>query len=176
MKLFRLLSRTALFAACAAFVCHAAASVTVTLSKVHLCCQGCIDDVGDVGAALKGASLDPDKDAKTITITAADKASAQSAVNALVAAGFYGASSDPSVTVPTISAPDRMTHAMTVSDVEICCGHCVKDINAAVGKVPGVAGTTAAKRAKTFVISGYFNEKAVITALNNAGFSAQIVR
>jgi len=74
-----------------------AADVTVTISKVHLCCDKCVTAVDKVVASVPGATAVADKTARTIAITAADAATVQKAADALVKAGFYGESSDASV-------------------------------------------------------------------------------
>ena len=46
-------------------------------------------------------------------------------------------------------------------------------VNEALGTVPGVTGNTAAKGAKTFEVTGDFNDKEVFDALQKAGFTGQ---
>lgn len=161
------------FAALFAAGTLARADYQVTLSHVHLCCKGCVHDAKDAGS-VAGATATPDKDARTITITADSRATAQKAVNAIVAAGFYGQASDPAIQVPTATAPDKMVSGMTVSGVEVCCNHCVSEVNKVVAKVKGVTGTTAQKGDDSFEITGNFNEREVLEALHNAGFAAQV--
>jgi len=57
--------------------------------------------------------------------------------------------------------------------VHLCCGKCVKALNAALGTVPGVTGNTAAKGVKTFEVTGDFNDKEVFVALQKAGLTGQ---
>src|SRR5258708_5999355 len=76
-----------------------AAESSVKLSHVHLCCNGCVKGVDKAIADVSGASAQSDKEAGTVTITAPDTATAQKAVDALVAAGYFGTSSDPAVKV-----------------------------------------------------------------------------
>ncbi|HZZ56949.1 MAG TPA: heavy-metal-associated domain-containing protein [Opitutaceae bacterium] len=163
----------------ASFALLAAATIAradyqVTLSNVHLCCKGCIRDAKETADSVPGASIDANKDARTISITASNRATAQKAVDALVDAGFFGTASDPAIHVTAPSGDDKTVTNLTVSGVHLCCKGCVSDLNKAVGKVKGVTGTTAEKDADSFQISGTFNEQEVIKALHAAGFAAQI--
>lgn len=170
----RILSVLASFAAVLAVPSMSrAAAYTVTLSNVHICCDSCVDDAEKAANPIAGASAEADKDAKTITVTAPDRATAQKAVDALVAAGFYGKSSDPAITVSPETASDAMVSSLKVSGVHLCCKKCVTAVNKAVATVQGVTGTTASKNSDSFEITGNFNAKAVVAALNAAGFSAK---
>jgi len=64
-----------------------AADTSVKLSDVHLCCNNCVKSVDKALSKVAGVTAQSDKDAGTVTITAPDKATAQKAVDALVAAG-----------------------------------------------------------------------------------------
>jgi copper chaperone CopZ len=64
--------------------------------------------------------------------------------------------------------------SLTVNNVHLCCDKCVKAVNTAMAKVSGVTGTTAAKDADSFQITGNFDAKAAVDALNAAGFSAKV--
>src|SRR3974390_806125 len=76
-----------------------AADVTTKLTEVRLCCGSCVTGAEKISGGVAGAKGDVDKDTKTITITGADKATVQKTVDALVAAGFFGKSSDASIKV-----------------------------------------------------------------------------
>ena len=159
------------------FAASAAASAsgyTVTVSDVHLCCNSCVKDADKAVAEVAGASALAVKASRTITITAADRATAQKAVDALVAAGYYGRSSDPAIKVAATSIPNGNLKSLKVSGVHLCCKRCVSDLNKAVAKIKGVSGTTAVKDAESFEITGDFNARDVIDALHQAGFSAQV--
>ncbi len=64
-----------------------AADTSVKLSNVHLCCNGCVKGVDKALSTVTGATAQSDKDAGTVTLSAPDNATAQKAVDALVAAG-----------------------------------------------------------------------------------------
>jgi copper chaperone CopZ len=151
-----------------------AADYTVTLSQVHLCCDSCVKDAKEAVTGVPGASLEADKAARTVTIAASDAATAQKAVDALVGAGYYGTPSDPAIHLASAGAKDSQVQGLNVTGLHLCCKMCVKDFNRAVSKVQGVTGTDAAKDAESVQITGTFNAKDVIAALNAAGFSAQV--
>jgi copper chaperone CopZ len=151
-----------------------AADYTVTLSNVHLCCNSCVKDANEAVGQVAGASVESDKATRSVKITAADQATAQKAVDALVGAGFYGQPSDPAIKLAQTSVPDGDVKTLKVGGVHLCCKKCVKDVNLAVAKVKGVAGTTAEADADSFEITGDFKAKDVIDALHAAGFSATV--
>jgi copper chaperone CopZ len=166
-----LLALASLAAACSV---SRAAEYSVTLTHVHLCCNGCVDDAVSAVTPVSGASAEADKTAQTVKITASSLATAQKAVDALVAAGFYGQPSDAAIHLNQGAVPSGTVHSLSVSGVHLCCNKCVSSVNKAVAKVSGVTGTTAAKDADSFEITGNFDAKAAIDALNAAGFSAKV--
>ena len=124
----------------AALAAFAQAESTVKLTGVHLCCKSCVKGVDKAVGTVSGASAASDADGGTVTITASDDATAQKAVDALVAAGYYGKSENPAIKVSAdTGAKDAKVSALTVNDVHLCCAKCVKAVNAALGDVKGVA-------------------------------------
>ena len=153
----------------------ALADVTVTLKDVHICCTSCVKAIDKVTATVSGAAAVADKDAETVTITAPDNATVQKEVDALVAAGYFGVSSDPAIKVDaTTGASAGKVQTLAVNGVHLCCKTCVTDVNEALAKVPGVQATTAAKGATTFEVTGNdFNAQDVFNALHEAGFGGK---
>ena len=152
----------------------ALADVSVTLSNVHLCCNSCVKGVDKATATVVGAAAQSDRKADTVTITAPDKATAQKAVDALVAAGYFGVSSDPSIKVDASSgAKDGMIESLTVTGVHLCCAKCVDAVSDALEKVPGVKANTATKSAVSFEVTGNIEAKAVFAALHDAGLTGK---
>ena len=152
----------------------ALADVTVTLTNVHLCCDSCVKGVDKAVAPVTGVAAKCDKDDEKVTLTAPDQATAQQAVNALVAAGYFGVSSDPTIKLDATSgAPDGKVSSLAVDGVHLCCKKCVVAVNTALEKVPGVKATTAKKDAATFEVTGNFNAKEVFTALHDAGLTGK---
>ena len=147
---------------------------TVKLSNVHLCCKGCVTGVEKAVKKVDGVTMTADPDDETVTLTAPDLAAAQKAVDAMVAAGYFAKSADPAVQPQDNSgAKDEKVTTLTVSSVHLCCGKCVKAVNAALGEVKGVTSNTAEKGAKSFEIKGDFNAKEVFASLQKAGFSGK---
>ncbi|MBI3877782.1 MAG: hypothetical protein HY300_17785 [Verrucomicrobia bacterium] len=174
MKNSRLVSFASLIFALALGFTARAADVSVKLSGVHLCCNSCVKGVDKAIAKVSGASAQSDKDAGTVAITAPDQSTAQKAVDALVAAGYFGASSDASVKITAhTGAKDAKVQSLTVTGVHLCCGKCATAVQKAVSGVDGVKGNTAEKNVPSFEVTGDFNAKAVFTALQNAGLTGK---
>ncbi len=158
----------------AALATFASAETTVKLSGVHLCCKSCVTGVEKAAAKAKGVTTTVDKDAGTVTLSGADKASVQSGVDAIVAAGYFGKSDSSEIAAKDNSgAKDGKASTLTISDVHLCCGKCVTGVTKALEKVKGVTGNNAEKGAKSFEVKGDFNPKEVVAALHAAGYSGK---
>ena len=151
-----------------------AADTTVKITEVHLCCNGCVKGVDKAISTVSGATAKCDKDTSTVTIAASDQATAQKAVDAFVAAGYFGTSSDPAIKIKAKSGAKKgKVQSLKVTGVHLCCDKCVTGVKDALAKVDGVKGNTAAKGAESFEVTGDFKSKAVFTALNKAGLSGK---
>ena len=154
-----------------------AADISVKLSNVHLCCGGCVKGVDKALSSVTGATAQSDKDAGTVTITAPDQATAQKAADALVAAGYFGKSSDPAIKVKARSGAKKgKVQAVKITGVHLCCGKCVTSVNDALSKVAGFKATNAAKGVESFEVTGDFDAKEVMKELNKAGLSGKVVK
>lgn len=169
MKITKVL---ALFAALA-FAASAHAAETVKLTNVHLCCNSCVKGADAAVKKVDGATAEIDKDAGTVTISAGDKATAQKAVNSLLAAGYFAKSDSSDVKLVANTASDAKVSSLKVSGVHLCCKKCVTAVNKAVGSVDGVKGTDAEPKGESFTVSGNFSPKAVLKALNDAGLDGK---
>jgi copper chaperone CopZ len=150
------------------------AEVTVTLTGVHLCCQSCVKGVAKAVADVNGLTAKADEDAGTVILTGPDTATVQKGADALVAAGFFGTSSDATIKLNAdTGAKNQKMQSLKIEGLHLCCGKCVKAVNEVLGTVPGVTGNTAAKGAKTFEVTGNFNDKDVFDALQKAGLTGQ---
>jgi copper chaperone CopZ len=156
-------------------VVHArAGDVSVKLTGVHLCCQSCVKGVEKAVGEVTGAGATASQDDRTVTLTGPDNATVQKAADALVAAGYFGKSSDPAIKVHAkTGAKDEKVKTLEIEGVHLCCAKCVKAVNAALGDVQGVTGNTAAKGVKSFEVTGDFNPKEVFVALHKAGLTGQ---
>jgi copper chaperone CopZ len=151
-----------------------AADVSVKLTDVHLCCQGCVTGVQKAAGQVHGVTTAADMEEGTVNLTGPDTATVQKAVDAMVAAGYYGKSSDTSIQVTSATgAKDQKVQSLQVEGVHLCCGKCVKYVNAALSTVAGVTANTAAKGAKSFTVTGDFNDKEVFAALQKAGLTGK---
>jgi len=149
-----------------------AADVTVTITDVHICCQSCVKGVAKAVANVKGLTARTDQDAGTVTLTGPDTATVQRGADALVAAGFFGKSSDPAIKINAeTGAKNQKVQSIKIEGLHLCCGKCVNSVNEVLGTVPGVTGNTAAKGAKSFEVAGNFNDKDVFDALQKAGLT-----
>jgi len=159
----------------AALAAFAQAESTVKLTGVHLCCNSCVKGADKAVTSVSGATSASDKDGGTVTITASDDATAQKAVDALVAAGYFGKSENPAIKVNAeTGAKDAKVAAATLNDVHLCCPKCVKAVNGALGEVKGVASNNAEKGAKTFEVKGDFSPKEVVGSLQKAGLTGKV--
>jgi len=144
---------------------------SVKLTGVHLCCGSCVKGVERATAKIKGVETDVNKGAGTVSLSGS-KANLKKAMAALGRAGYYGKSSGE-LKMAVAKAKRGKVESLTVAGVHLCCGGCVKSVAKALGSVAGVKGNTAAKRAKTFEVSGNFEPQAVIDALAKAGLAAR---
>ncbi len=147
---------------------------TVTLSDAHVCCHTCVDRAAAAVASLKGVTADADIDKKTIVVTAPDQATAQKAVDALTAGGFFGKSSDAAIKVDaTTGATDTKVSSLEVKNLHLCCGSCVKAVNAILADVPGYKANDAKQKATSFTITGDFKPTDVFAAFQKAGLTGK---
>jgi copper chaperone CopZ len=153
-----------------AMASSAFAESKATLEKTHLCCNQCVKGA-EKAVASTGATVACDKDAGTITITAADAASVQKAVDALCAAGYYGKANGASVKDDS-GAPAGHVKTATVSGFHNCCKKCTTAINDTVKSV-GATGQVEAK-AVTFTVTGDIDAKKLVQAFNDAGFHVKV--
>jgi copper chaperone CopZ len=167
MKLFLTILLTA-----STLTLAARADVSAKISDVHLCCDSCVKGVNKAVADVPGVKAVSDKDGSTVTLTGPDKASVQKAADALVAAGYFGTSTDVNLD-STSGAKNQKVSSLKVEGVHLCCGKCVKAVDKAVKSVAGVTGDDATKNATSFTVTGDFNDKDVFDALQKAGLTGK---
>jgi mercuric ion binding protein len=152
-----------------------AADSTVKLSDVHICCDSCVKGIQKAIEPVKGVSAAVNKDEETVTLTGPDKAALQKGADALTAAGYFGKSSDASIKLNAATgAKGQKVQSLKINDVHLCCGKCVKAVNTALESVPGVKANTAKKDAKSFEITGDFNDKEAVEALQKIGLTGKV--
>jgi len=150
----------------------ARADETAKLTNVHLCCDKCVKGVDKAVSGVSNVKATCDKEAGTVELTGPDKESVQKAANALVAAGYFGESSDVKLDASS-GAKDAKVEKMTINGVHLCCAKCVKAVDKALKSVPGVTGNTATKGADSFEVTGDFNALEVMNALQKAGLTGK---
>ena len=149
-----------------------AAETTVTIEKTHLCCGSCVKGVAKAVGTVDGAKAKCDQKADTITITAADDATAQKAVDALVAAGYYGKATGATMKDDS-GAPTGNVKSATVSGIHNCCKKCTTAINNLIKTVPGATCEVGLKE-ESFTVTGDFDAAKLVEAFNDAGFSVKV--
>ena len=155
----------------------ARAETTTTLSDVHICCQGCVKGAEKAVGKVKDVTANVDQDARTIMLTGPDKESVQKAADALVAAGYFGKSSNPEIKLMSdTGAKGTKVESLKLEGVHLCCGKCVSAVDKAVKSVPGVKEQTAKKNAESFEVTGDFNDKEVTDALQKAGLTGKVAK
>jgi periplasmic mercuric ion binding protein len=163
----------------AAFACTLAVSAaesTAKITDVHLCCKGCVSGVEKAVSKVPDAKAEVDQDAGTVTLSGPDATTVQKAADALVAAGYFGKASEGSIKLaPETGAKGEKVKSVKVEGVHLCCGKCVKAVDKATASVPGVKAHTATKGAKSFEVTGDFNDKDLMTALQKEGLAGKIV-
>lgn len=148
---------------------------TVKLTGVHLCCQGCVNAVLAAVESVPGAASRCDMDEGSVTLTASDEATAQKALGAIAAAGFYGTTDNRKLAMKALSDPPQgKVNGLNVSGIHNCCGPCCDAISRAILMVEGVTGTSAKPGATAFNVTGHFCAAEVVKALNAAGFSVRV--
>jgi periplasmic mercuric ion binding protein len=153
----------------------ALADTTVEIKKVHLCCGACVKGVATALKDVTGVTGTCDQKAKTVTIVGTDDAAVQKALDALGTAGYYGETASKTLTIkPSPDVPAGKVTTLSLSNAHNCCGQCNASIKKAVKSVSGVTGDTAKAKTAKFDVTGDFEAAAVIKALNDAGFQAQV--
>ena len=151
-----------------------AADKSSTISGVHICCKKCVTDLQKAISEVPGAKADIDADNASVVLSGPDTATVQKAADAMVKAGYFGKSSDSAVKMDAATgAKGQKVKTLTIEGVHLCCGKCAKAVDKAVKSVSGVEAHTAVKNAKSFEVTGDFNDKDVFTALQNEGLTGK---
>jgi copper chaperone CopZ len=152
-----------------------AEDVTVHISNVHLCCDSCVKGVTNAVKGIDGIKATADKTTKVVELTGPDTATVQKAADALTKAGFFGLSSDPSIKIDSSTgAKGEKVQSLNVEGVHLCCPKCVKAVTLALKDVPGVTTNNAVKNARSFIVTGDFNDADVFAALQKAGLTGKV--
>ena len=142
---------------------------TAKLENSHLCCASCVKDATKAVESA-GAKAACDSKTGTVTVTAADAATAQKAMDALAAAGFFGKPTGATIK-DDAGAPAGKVKSLSVT-THNCCKKCTTAINKVVASVDGAKGE-ATPKVDTFTVTGDFDAAALVKAFNDAGFSVK---
>jgi periplasmic mercuric ion binding protein len=156
-----------------ALVLSARADETAKISNVHLCCDKCVKGVDTAISSVPSVKATSDKAEGTVVLTGPDKDSVQKAADALIAAGYYGTSSDVKIDASS-GAKGEKVQTLKITGVHLCCAKCVKAVDKALKTVPGVTGNTATKGAESFEVTGDFNDLDVMNALQKEGLTGKV--
>lgn len=149
--------------------------IKLTLTGVHMCCQGCTDAIDASLMNVFGVNSHCDMENQAVTFTASDAVGAREALQSLADEGFYGESDDPTLTIQTGSdIPPGIVNRAGVSGIHNCCDLCCDAIKQAISTVDGVTGDTARPKVTSFDVTGAFRPVELLRALNGAGFNAKI--
>jgi copper chaperone CopZ len=149
----------------------------VELKKVHMCCDGCAEEVAEILQKVQGVtSVTIDQKTNTAKFSAADEKAAQRALDALARAGFHGdtggakgyAFKDDSGVKP------GKVKSLTVTGFHNSCGGCVKAFREAIKDVKGVNGDNLKAKVNSAEISGEFDAAELVAALNKGGFHVKV--
>ncbi|QEG00655.1 copper exporting ATPase [Stieleria maiorica] len=150
---------------------RADAEVSVTISKMHLCCGACVKGVEGALEKVEGASVKADQKSGTAVLTAEDAKTARRALGAIARAGFHGDTDHAKLKIKDNSGVKQgTTKRLELVGIHNCCAGCNKAIKAAIASVEGVQADTAKAKRKTLVVEGEFDGLALVQALNKAGF------
>jgi mercuric ion binding protein len=152
----------------------AAEEVKVVVKKTHMCCPRCEKTVAEVltKAGVKGAG---NKENGTIEFAAPDNTMAQKVLDDLTAAGFHGEVEGDKLKIKDDSgAKAGKVASVKLKGLHNCCGQCNTTIKKTVKQVAGVTTDDAKVNSETLTVTGEFDVKELITALNKAGFHAKV--
>jgi copper chaperone CopZ len=175
--MLRFATLTALAAALASAGPARAAETKVELKKVHMCCEGCADEVVAILKKVEGVTgVTCDQKAGTAKFTAADAKAAQKALDALAEGGFHG---DTGGAKDFVFKDDSGVKAgkvksLTVTAFHNSCPGCVKSFREAIKDVPGVTGATLKAKVSSAEVAGDFDAAELVKALNKAGFHVKV--
>jgi len=154
----------------------AAAETKVELKNVHMCCGGCAKEVAAILKKVEGVTgITTDQKANTAKFTAADSKTAQKALDALAAGGFYGQTDSKDFAFKDDSGVKAgKVKSLTVTGFHNSCQGCVASFREAIKGVKGVASDNAKAKVTTAEVTGDFDAAELIQALNKAGFHVKV--
>lgn len=153
-----------------------AAETKLELKNVHMCCEGCADEVAAILGKVEGVTgVTCNQKAGTAKFTAADEKAAQKALSALAEGGFHGDTGSKDFAFKDDSGvkPGKVK-SLTVTGFHNSCPGCVKSFRDAIKDVPGVTGATLKAKVSSAEVAGDFDATELVKALNKAGFHVKV--
>ena len=157
-----------------ALAAFAQAETTVTMTGVHNCCKSCTNGIVKAGTSA-GKDISVTAEGKTVTITTKKKTDAKKAVEAIIAAGYFGkVEGEESTGSKAASKPEAKLTKATVSGVHLCCKKCADAAIAAVKNVSGITKHDIVAKSESFIVEGEFTKAELAAALNAEGLAGDI--
>lgn len=151
------------------------AETTITLSGVHNCCKSCTNGITKAGTSVEGVTVTAE--GKTVKVTSKSKVGAKKAVQAIMAAGYFGtsdAADEKSSSSLSTSKPAKKLTEATVSGAHLCCQKCANAMIEAIESVSGVTEHNIVTKVNTFTVKGDFTEADLLASMNKAGFAGSV--
>ncbi len=148
----------------------------VELKRVHMCCEGCSDEVETILKKVAGVkNVTVDQEAKVARFVARDVKTAQESLDALAKAGFHGDSGSDKFSFKDDSGvkPGNVK-SLTLTGFHNTCAGCVQSFRQAIKDVPGIAGDNLKPKVTTCEIKGDFDAVKLVQALNKAGLHVKV--
>lgn len=150
------------------------AGTTLTMTGVHNCCKSCTNGIVKAGTSV-GKDVTVSAEGKTVTITTKKKTDAKKAVEAIIAAGYFGkVEGAESAAAKTTSKPEAKLSKATVSGVHLCCKKCADAAIAAIKNVSGITKHDIVAKSESFTVEGEFTKAELAAALNAEGLAGSI--
>ncbi len=138
---------------------------------MHLCCTHCVEDATAAIGKSKGTRSEVNRKDNSITISATDGTSIQTALDTLAAAGFHGETDNENIAMKDDSGVQKgNVERLELTGIHNCCRGCNRAAKKAIASVKGVTADTAEPRQRSLVVEGNFDGSALIKALFHAGF------
>ena len=148
----------------------------VEVKGPHICCKQCVKVVGQILDKVEGVSdVNADIKSKTVTFTAKNAKAAQAGVKALLNGGFYGTATSGGNAIPVavIDVKGEKANSISVKKVHVCCGQCVKAVNAIFKDAKVTIEGTGPQKTVT-IMGNNLDPTAVLEALRKGGFNGTI--
>jgi periplasmic mercuric ion binding protein len=152
----------------------AQAEVKVTLSDMHICCNGCKTAIEKAAAKVPGVKCAASTDNYETALSADTKENLQKAVDEIVKAGFSGTPDNKEIKIAAVKAPEGKVTKLEIAHVHNCCGKCTTALKEALADVKGVKSNTIESKKTSFVVEGDFAAADVVKALVKAGFYPEL--